>query len=572
MKRSVIVFLCVCAFLCQATPQKTIFQLKGFIAPKYETADRLSYVSSEVKKGGVFSSAIAKVDFNTFNPYLFLGWPAEGSERLYATLMFQPLDDVTNLYAYGAESYEQGPGFVRFKLRDGITFEDGSPITAEDVAYGFQLLKQKGKKDLQVLFNPISVDVVSENEVVFKAPSLTKKQLFYLALLPLLKKVDEKELCALKKPLASGAYRVESFKKNHHVSYQRVPNWWGETLWMHKNRHNFDHVKFFYIPNEEISFQAFKKKAYLVRRELNSQWWHNRYGFSEKKKDLKRFSIHTNNQQKVGGVFFNTKNSLLKMPETRRILRSLFDFKTLNQSCYFNAFQYKPTFFWDLFWINYRKTHQGKIQELIQKSGASRQVDFGGNTEELASVDGAKKALEKQGWVLKGGALTHEKTGKKATLLIVALIPYYKNVLQGWVQKLRFLGIDARIKMTTPGEYFKRLQTHAYDVLAVHGLSFFDLAEGVDSLWQDARTGQGYALSQVTEDNVLGSLIHKMKSAQTEESETLTMEAVDTWTYDQAYFMPMWVRPSLYMASWGKYVVPESPQGQADYDNWSVGA
>ena len=108
-----------------------------------------------------------------------MAWPAEGSDNLHATLMFQPLDDQTNLYPYLGESYDYTEKEVHFKLRQDATFSDGTQIQAEDVVYSFELLKEKGHQRFQQAFQGITAKKgPTPRDILFQGDILRKEQIF----------------------------------------------------------------------------------------------------------------------------------------------------------------------------------------------------------------------------------------------------------------------------------------------------------------------------------------------------------------------------------------------------------
>src|SRR5918994_6623322 len=68
------------------------------------------------------------------------------------------------------------------KLRDGVTFHDGSPLTADDVAFTYQtILKPETNAPLRGLFSPISkIEAVDPKTVKFTLSTPYSPLLSYL--------------------------------------------------------------------------------------------------------------------------------------------------------------------------------------------------------------------------------------------------------------------------------------------------------------------------------------------------------------------------------------------------------
>ena len=108
----------------------------------------VKYVNPAAPKGGTFSQLAGggTATFNSFNGFILKGDAAADMEQAFAALMWRATDEPDAVYAYAADMVTvSDDGLVyKFHLRDGITFHDGSPITAEDVAFSLDTLKTKG--------------------------------------------------------------------------------------------------------------------------------------------------------------------------------------------------------------------------------------------------------------------------------------------------------------------------------------------------------------------------------------------------------------------------------------------
>src|SRR5713226_7337116 len=100
---------------------------------------QLKYVSPTALKGGTFSQLAGggTATFNSLNGFILKGDAAIDMEQVFAAMMWRAADEPDAVYAYAADQVTvsaDGRAY-KFRLRGGITFHDGSPITAEDVAF-----------------------------------------------------------------------------------------------------------------------------------------------------------------------------------------------------------------------------------------------------------------------------------------------------------------------------------------------------------------------------------------------------------------------------------------------------
>ena len=107
-----------------------------------------AYANPDAPKGGTFSLVGwgGVTTFDSLNNYILKGDAAQGLELLFDTLMARAADEPDAVYGLVAKSAEVAPDgmSVTFTLRPEAKFADGTPLTADDVAFSFETLKTKG--------------------------------------------------------------------------------------------------------------------------------------------------------------------------------------------------------------------------------------------------------------------------------------------------------------------------------------------------------------------------------------------------------------------------------------------
>src|SRR3954462_2554766 len=106
--------------------------------------------------------------------------------------MWRATDEPDAVYAYAADKVTVSADrrVYKFHLRDGVTFHDGSPITAEDVAFSLTMLKTKGHPAIGNLLRSMnSAEAEGDRVVVGKfAPGRSRSAPLTAANLPILSK------------------------------------------------------------------------------------------------------------------------------------------------------------------------------------------------------------------------------------------------------------------------------------------------------------------------------------------------------------------------------------------------
>ena len=111
------------------------------------------YVNPDAPKGGRFSQIGQDriynqnfLTFNSLNSFILKGDAAQGMELTFATLMVRAGDEPDAMYGLAAEKVRRSADGLtyQFTIRPQAKFHDGSPLTAHDVAFSLNILKEKG--------------------------------------------------------------------------------------------------------------------------------------------------------------------------------------------------------------------------------------------------------------------------------------------------------------------------------------------------------------------------------------------------------------------------------------------
>ncbi|WP_235351333.1 ABC transporter substrate-binding protein [Brevibacterium sp. UCMA 11752] len=220
--------------------------------------DKTGFASytGDPQKGGIIE-VLGGVDFSHLDPAM----GSDGNVLNLYNLLYRNLTQ----YKYNRESGElelvgdlaEGTGTSNddatewtFKLKEGITFEDGSPITAEDVKFGFEhafdpslaigldYLQNyvKGAKDYEGVFEDPegldSIKVVDDRTITIETNEPMADFPNVVATAPgapfpkdKVTKVDQIQ----KDPISSGPYKVDEYKRGESLTLVRNENWNAET-------------------------------------------------------------------------------------------------------------------------------------------------------------------------------------------------------------------------------------------------------------------------------------------------------------------------------------------------------
>lgn len=160
-------------------------------------------------------------------------------QTILKTVFDQPLDQTPDLKLVPSVVTEwqmaEDALSLHLKLRDDVTFSDGSKLTAQDIRYTYHERFVKGDQiDLVVGFGVVSdIEVVSPTEAVmrFSKPFPTAPQWLafsssYIVSKAYAEKVGVQGLQT--SPMGSGPYVVKEYKRDSRIVLTRRDDYWGE--------------------------------------------------------------------------------------------------------------------------------------------------------------------------------------------------------------------------------------------------------------------------------------------------------------------------------------------------------
>ena len=268
-------FLSLFLFSFSSANAQLLHALAMHGTPKYASDFKhFDYVNPKAPKRGVLKQA-SFGSFDTFNPFSIKGNAAPGIGLIFDTLTVASLDEPFTQYGLIAEKIELPPdrSWVAFYINPKARFHDLTEITAEDVVFTFETLKEKGMPQYRYYYAGVdSVQATDKYRVLFSFKEGNNRELpLILGQMPVLSKADWKDkdfdVTTLKMPLASGPYRLKNFELNRFIVYERNPDYWAKDLPVNVGINNFDEIRYDVYRDSTVALEAFKAGAYDIRVE-----------------------------------------------------------------------------------------------------------------------------------------------------------------------------------------------------------------------------------------------------------------------------------------------------------------
>ncbi len=547
---------------------------------KYKADFRhLDYVNPDAPKGGrIKMHSIGS--FDTFNQFTIKGDAAAGLGFVVERLMASPEDEMSAEYGLIAETIEVPAdlSYATFTLRGNARFHDGKPITADDVIFSFDLLREKGSPFYRFYYANISkAEKLGRLQIKFHFSGPPNRELPQITgQLPVLPKhywqTRDFSKTTLERPLGSGPYRIGKFEPGRFIEYERVPDYWARDLPLQKGVYNFDVIRFDFYRDQTVALEAFKANEYDFRRENTSKDWATAYNFPAVKSGqvVKREIAHKR-PTGMAGFIFNLRRGKFRDARVREALGHAFDFQWSNKNLFYGQYTRSSSFFSNSDLAAAGAPDEGELALLEPYRGQIPEAVFGqaampptsdGSGKIRRNLRKAVRLLKKAGWRVKDNRLIDPKSGKPLQIEFLLFSPLFERILTPFIRNLKRLGVAAKIRTVDSAQYQNRMRDFDFDMtFAGFGQSESPGNEQRD-FWSSSAAGRPGSRNTIgIKSKPIDGLIEKIVAA-TDRAELVTAtRALDRVLRAGHYLIPGWHIRSDRIAYWNKFGRPAKTPG-----------
>jgi len=558
--------------------------------PKYGADFKhVDYVNPDAPKGGNINNA-AIGSFDTLNPFILKGYPAEGTGLMYETLLSKSLDESLTSYGLIAKSITvpEDRSWVSFELRPEARWQDGKPITALDVIWSFNTLLKKGQPFYRSYYSQVkNVTAPDMHHVKFTFRQTGNRELpLIIGDLPILPKHywnDGKHdftKTTLTPPLGSGPYKIKSVESGRRIVYERDKNWWGKDLPINIGRYNFDIVSFDYYRDPSVAFQAFLAGSVDYRQENIAKMWAQGYRHPAVTKGLiKKEEIKHGLPTGMQAFGYNLRNPLFHDPKVREALGFAFDFEWSNKQFAFGSYIRCNSYFSNselgaTMPISEAELALLEPYRLLVPPRALTKVyqppKTMGTGDARQNLRRAIQLLREAGWKIDRGTL-RDKNGKEFKFEILVNSPMFDRWLLPFIANLKKLGVTASIRQVDTAQYQNRLNDFDFDVTVDTFPQSLTPGNEQNAYWHSDMADTKGSMNLIGIKNpVIDALIEKIVQAPTREeliTATRAMDRVLQWNF---YVIPQWYIDTFRIAYWNKLGRPAEnpPYGLPVVETW----
>ena len=539
------------------------------------------YVNPSAPKGGIFSQIGPDrlynqnfLTFNSLNTFILQGDAAQGMELTFATLMVRSGDEPDAMYGLAAGKVRRSSDGLtyQFFIRPEAKFHDGSPLTAQDVAFSLNILKEQGHPLIsQALRDFIAAKADDDARVTASfAPNRARDVPLLVAGLPIFSRAYYAtrpfDQSTLDIPLGSGPYRVGQFEPGRYIEYRRVADWWGADLPVSRGQNNFDTLRFEYYRDRDVGFEGFSAQSYLFREEFTSRFWATRYDFPAAKDGrVKRDEIPDDTPSGAQGWFINTRRQKFADRRVREALNDAFDFEWTNKTIMYSMYKRTVSVFQNSDMMAQGKPDADETALLDRFRDRLSDEVFGepytppvsdGSGQDRALLRKAAQLLGDAGYTIQNGRRTLPN-GQSFAIEFLIDEPAFEPHHMAFLRNLKTLGIDATLRVVDPVQYRARRDNFDFDI-TIDRFSFSSTpGDSLRSFFSSQAAGlPGSNNLAGISDPAVDALIDVIVAANSRPALVTACRALDRVVRSGRYWVPNWYKASHWIAYWDLFGRP----------------
>ncbi len=318
--------------------------ISSYAPPKYPRGfQHFEYVNPDAPKGGTLNlrNPDRRSSFDKFNPFTTRGSsPAGVTMFMFEPLAIQSMDEPQAMYGVLAEEIFVAPDLssVSFRLHPKARFNNGDPVTPEDVAYSLERVKSKeASPATQIAYADLAKAVVVDQRTVrIELKAHTVDAVFAAGSLNIFshrwgagKKFDDVVLDA---PITTGAYVIDRYDLPSRIEFKRNPDYWGLNVPSRRGHFNFERIRYRMYNDEAVAREAFKAGEFDIFKEYRaSAWVRQHQGAKWNDGRIVKKSFKTSTGQGLQSMHLNQRRPIFQDIRVREALLLAWDFDRYNQ-------------------------------------------------------------------------------------------------------------------------------------------------------------------------------------------------------------------------------------------------
>jgi microcin C transport system substrate-binding protein len=559
-------------------------------------ATHLDYVNPDAPRGGELSFAWSSGSFDSMHPYSRIGRPAVLSSVFFESMLVGTADEIGSAYCLLCEefAYPEDRSYVIFTLRDEVRFSDGTPMTAQDVLFSYEILRDEGLPSFRAnIPNTLeSAEVIDDRTIRFNfnpdAPLRDRIQA--AGGLPVFSQASHEasglafEDSRLEPLIGSAPYVLGEVDPGRRTVYLRDDDYWGEDLWLTQGRYNYDSIRIEYYGDSLAAFEGFTAGNYTFRQESSSQAWANNYDFPALSNGtVIREELPDGTIASGQAFMINLRNPQFQDVRVRSALAHMFNFEWSNETLFYGL--YSPIVsFWENTWMEAEGLpSEAELEILEPLRDMLPETVF---TQEayavpLSSPDRAldrrqsRRAtalLQEAGWTAGDDGMLRNAEGETLDVEFLNSSPLFDRIINPYVENLRAIGVNATLNRVDNAQLQQRQRDADFDMITDHFPMGYEPGSGLRQYFGSIGADESLFNVPGLADAGIDALIEVVVNSETREELDVAVTALDRVLRDRVIRVGQWYNPNHWVAYYDMYRYPENlpPYSLGYLDVWWI--
>jgi microcin C transport system substrate-binding protein len=542
------------------------------------------YVNPAAPQGGT----IRQVAFGTFDNFNTVvagvkGSIAMGSELAIETLTTSALDEVSTEYGLLAEAVSFPDDFssVTYRLRANARWQDGKPVTPDDVIFSFGAFKTNSPQLGAYYRHVVKAEKTAEREITFTFDGPGNRELPQIVgQLPVLakhwwegtdKSGNKRDVSqtTLEPPLGSGPYRIRDFSPGHSIVYEKFAGYWGKDVNVIIGTRNFQEIRYEYFRDSTVALEAFKADQVDWRTENSAKNWATAYDFPavrDKKVVLEEFPVR--NFGSMQAFTLNIRRDKFKDARVRRAFNFAFDFEEMNRTIFFGQYKRISSYF-EGTELASTGLPEGKELEILETVRDKVPADL--FTKPYTNpVSGSQQAvrdnyrqafalLRDAGYEIRDTKLVNAKTGEPFSVEFLVDDPATERFVLFYKPSLERIGMTANVRVVDAAQYENRLRQWDFDIIVASWGQSLSPGNEQRGFWSSAAADQPGSRNLIGIKNpAIDTLIDRVIFTKDRADLVAATKALDRVLLWNFYVVPQWTYGKVRSARWDRFGRPEN--------------
>jgi peptide/nickel transport system substrate-binding protein len=528
----------------------------------------LPYANPDAPKGGELRQAVTG-SFDSVNPFIVKGQAAAGLRGLvFESMLGRNWSEAFSLYGLLAESIEVSDDrqTFTFRLRPEARFSDGTPVTAADIVFSMETLRDKGRPNFKNSYSKITkVETPDARTISFTQEAGDRELPLILGLMPIISKAywqgRDFATTTLDPITGSGPYVIANVKAGETIVYRRNPDYWGKDLPLNRGLWNFNEVRFDYYRDSNAAFEAFTSGLADIRVETDPVRWNTGYNVpAVQSGQITLEKIEQKTPAPTTGFAFNTRRPIFADPRVREALVMAFDFEWANANLFANAYRRTYGYFSGSELSSQDRPVDEREKLVLGEALAKLRPDFVAGTYKLPVSDGSGRdrkilreavtLLGQAGWTVTDAGLVNAK-GEPFAFTITVQNKDQEKIALHYQRTLNAIGIKAAVRVVDSAQFSALQTSYDYDMIPVSW--FNSLSPGNEQVLyfgSDGRTTEGTRNYPGIADPGVDAAIKAMLNAKTREDFVAAVRAEDRLLVSGFYIIPFYDAGGQWVGRW----------------------